>query len=183
MNAAVQDFEAIKSLACEIVVRLIPNAFQTMAGMDAAVGESIPQAGGSSSGRSVAGVIGWVGTLSGTGILECSPEFACTLANQMLGTTETTLSADALDAVAEMTNILFGGMKTELEKRLGSMALSIPTIVYGTDVEMRTSGELIATLPIKIGAFDLRVKLYMNSLEERRGALSQFWTVSCADKR
>jgi len=183
MDAAVTEFKAIKNLAAQIVVRLIPHAFQTMANVDAVVGAEMPETAMKSWGRSVAGVIGWVGSLSGTGILECSPEFACTLANLMLGTTETALSADALDAVAEMTNIVFGGMKTELERRVGNMALSIPTIVYGTDVEMRTSGELVAALPIKVGEFDLRVKLYMNNLEERRGALSQFWTVSCNDKR
>jgi CheY-specific phosphatase CheX len=178
MNS-VPEVAAIKSLATKTVMSLIPNAFLTMANVEAVVTSEDPVKDGQLAGRSVAGVIGWVGALSGTGILECSPEFACTLANQMLGTEETALSADALDAVAEMTNIVFGGMKTQLEKTFGAMALSIPTIIYGTDVEMRTSGELIAVLPITIGQNALRVKLYMNNLEEKRAALNQFWTISC----
>ena len=182
MKSAPTDPEKIKRIATEIVTRLVPNAFNTMAGMDALVGTESARDTLQSAGRSVAGVIGWVGALSGTGILESSPEFACTLANRMLGTTETTLSADALDAVAEMTNIVFGGMKTELEKHFGTMALSIPTIVYGTDVEMRTSGELVAALLITIEEYKLRVRLYMNNVEERRGTLNQFWTISCADE-
>jgi CheY-specific phosphatase CheX len=181
MKSAATDPEKTKSTAAEIVARLIPNAFSTMAGMEALVGTE--NAGNilHSAGRSVAGVIGWVGAVSGTGILESSPEFACTLANRMLGTTETALNADALDAVAEMTNIIFGGMKTELEKHFGAMALSIPTIVYGTDVEMRTSGDLATVLLITIEEYSLRVRLYIN-VEDRRGSLSQFWTISCADK-
>jgi len=142
-------------MARQTVINLIPRAFLTMANVEAVVGaEAAERAGGSR--RSVAGVIGWVGSLSGTGILECSPEFACTLAHLMLGIEETSLSEDALDAVAEMINIVFGGMKTELEKCFGAMALSIPTMIYGTDVEMRTSGELIAVLPISIGEHSLR---------------------------
>jgi CheY-specific phosphatase CheX len=185
MSVQQVDISSIKQLAAETVGGLIPNAFLTMANVEAVVGANERDGrkdAARSAGRSVAGVIGWVGALSGTGILECSPEFACTLANLMLGTEATSLTEDALDAVAEMTNIVFGGMKTELEKHYGAMALSIPTIIYGTDVEMRTSGELITVLPIKIGDQLLHVKLYMNSLEEKRGALGQFWTISCAGR-
>jgi len=179
MDCNASDPSAIKELARQTVMRLIPHAFLTMANVEAVVGAEGPESAVGSTGRSVAGVIGWVGNLSGTGILECSPDFACTLANLMLGTEETCLSEDALDAVAEMTNIVFGGMKTELERCFGPMALSIPTIIYGTDVEMRTSGELVAVLPITIGEDALRVKLYMNRQEERRTPLGQFWTISC----
>jgi CheY-specific phosphatase CheX len=183
MDCGATSLDAIKARAAEIVTSVVPYAFRTMANVEAVIGTGTTETAIRSSGRGVAGVIGWVGSLSGTGILECTPEFACTLANLMLGTAETSLSEDALDAVAEMTNIVFGGMKTELEKCFGTMALSIPTIIYGTDIEMRTSGELITVLPIKIGEHALRVKLYMNNLEEKRTALSQFWTISCSDKR
>jgi CheY-specific phosphatase CheX len=166
-------------MAAEIVSRLIPNAFSTMAGMETEITVLNVEDNLASPGRSVAGVIGWMGALSGTGILESSPDFACALANRMLGTNETTLTPDALDAVAEMTNIVFGGMKTELEKRFGSMALSIPTIVDGTDIEMRTSGELVAVLRIVIEEHTVRVRLYMNSSDEKRGP---FWTISRTDK-
>ena len=172
------DPASIRRLAEQTIRDMIPHAFRTMANVEAVVGDEMPETLAGTSRRSVAGVIGWVGNLSGTGILECTPEFACTLANLMLGTDGTNLSEDALDAVAEMTNIVFGGMKTQLENCFGTMALSIPTIIYGTDVEMRTSGDLIAVLPIKISEHALRVKLYMNHLEEKR-ALSQFWTISC----
>lgn len=182
MDCSSSDASAVRDTARRSVMKLIPHAFLTMANVEAVIGTENPECSIGNSRRSVAGVIGWVGSLSGTGILECSPEFACILANLMLGTEETSLSEDALDAVAEMTNIVFGGMKTELERCYGMMALSIPTIVYGTDVEMRTSGELIAVLPIGIGEHSLRVKVYMNRQDERRSALSQFWTISCAAK-
>lgn len=171
------------ALARQIVIGLIPRAFLTMANVEAVVEPEMVEIPASGPRRSVAGVIGWVGTLSGTGILECSPDFACTLANRMLGTERTALSEFALDAVSEMTNIVFGGMKTELERCFGAMALSIPTIVYGTDVEMRTSGELVAALPIRIGPEVMQLKLYMNRPDEARTAMSQYWTISCANKQ
>jgi CheY-specific phosphatase CheX len=180
MDCGANDPVAVRSLAAQIVTGLIPHAFLTMANVEAVIGTDIGAGDVRSAGRSVAGVIGWVGSLSGTGILECSPEFACTLANLMLGTDESTLNEDALDAVAEMTNIVFGGMKTELEKCLGAIALSIPTIISGADIEMRTSGELITVLPVQIGEHTLRVKLFLNHLGERRTALSQFWSISAA---
>lgn len=180
MDCGSNDPVAVRRLAEQIVTGLIPRAFQTMANMEAVIETESREAGIRSSGRSVAGVIGWVGSLSGIGIIECTPEFACILANRMLGTQETALNEDALDAVAEMTNIVFGGMKTELEKCFGAMALSIPTIIYGTDVEMRTCGQLITLLHVEIGEHALRVKLFLNNLDERRTALSQFWTISSA---
>ncbi|GGH09661.1 chemotaxis protein CheX [Silvibacterium dinghuense] len=173
------DLARAGELACEAIRKAVPHAFATMAGVDAVLdveadGQPVEQ-----DLRCVAGVIGWVGSLSGTGMLECTPEFACTLANLMLGTEEKTLTPEALDAVAEMTNIIFGCMKTDLEPLVGPMALSVPTIISGTDVQMRTSGERIAVFRIGVDASRLRVRLYLNQMEERRGALGQYWTLSC----
>ncbi|MFT4112090.1 chemotaxis protein CheX [Silvibacterium sp.] len=173
------DLARAGELACEAIRRAVPNAFTTMVGVDAVLEPELDGAPGGPEQRCVAGVIGWVGSLSGTGMLECTADFACTLANMMLGTEEETLTPEALDAVAEMTNIIFGCMKTDLEPAVGPMALSVPTIISGTDVEMRTSGEKIAVFKIGVDANRLRVRLYLNQIEDRRGALGQFWTLSC----
>lgn len=173
------DLAKAGELACEAIRKAVPHAFSTMVGVDAILEQEFESSSDDADQRSVAGVIGWVGSLSGTGMLECTADFACTLANLMLGTEEKTLTPEALDAVAEMTNIIFGCMKTDLEAIIGPMALSVPTIISGTDVQMRTSGEKIAVFKIGVDASRLRVRLYLNQLEERRGALGQFWTLSC----
>jgi len=126
----------------------------------------------------VAGFIGWVGNWNGTGIFECTPEFACKLSNLLLGTELTQLNEEALDAVAEMTNIIYGGMKAELETELGAMGLSTPTVVYGNDVGMRSTGEPFTVVPVVVDGCDLRLKLYMVRVEEKRNPLSHFWAAT-----
>jgi chemotaxis protein CheX len=172
------DAEAVKAKAVDSLRRSIASAFETMAGLTAQVGEEYIDHHGGGQGPNVAGIIGWVGNWNGTGILECLPEFACNLSNLMLGTEVTTLNEDVVDAVAEMTNIIFGGMKTELEADLGTMGLSTPTVIYGNDVGMRSTGEPFIILPVRIDEASLRIKLYMVRIEDKRHPLSHFWAAT-----
>jgi chemotaxis protein CheX len=178
MEGILTEPNAVLTEAANVLKRAIVHAFTTMAGMEAEVGETYPDRPTRVSGRNVAGFIGWVGNWNGTGVLECTPEFACKLANILLGTEDSNLSEDALDAIAEMTNIIFGEMKTELESGLGTMGLSTPTVVYGNDVGMRSTGDPFMVVPVRIEEAELRVKLYMVRVEEKRNPLSHFWAAS-----
>ena len=180
MNLAERSSAEVLKIAENAVRQSIETAFETMLGITVQCGTSCSKPPSSSVGRAVAGVIGWVGCWNGTGILECSPEVACTLANAMLGTDLMTISEDALDAVAEMANIVFGGMKTELEGVLGSMGLSTPTVIYGNEVGMRSAGEAFVTIPVLWEDQALEVKLYMAKVEDKRQVLNHFWAASCA---
>ena len=57
----------------------------------------------------------------------------------MLTTEATYVNEEVLDAVAELTNIIIGNVKTELESRLGPLGLSIPTVVYGRNFRIKTA--------------------------------------------
>jgi CheY-specific phosphatase CheX len=111
--------------------------------------------------RTVAGMIGWVGKWSGTGIVDCSPECACLITKLMLGTDGDILNEDALDVVAEVANVIFGGMKTELEAELGPIGLGLPTVIYGTEMGMRCFGMAHTILPVQLHEHTIYVKLYM----------------------
>ena len=50
------------------------------------------------------------------------------------------IDEDVLDAVAEVTNMIIGNVKTALENRLGAMGLSTPTVIYGRNFQTRSSG-------------------------------------------
>ena len=50
------------------------------------------------------------------------------------------INEDVLDAVAEVTNMIIGNVKTELEARVGPMGLSTPTVIYGRNFQTRSSG-------------------------------------------
>ena len=45
-----------------------------------------------------------------------------------------------LDAVAEITNMIIGSVKTDLEAELGPLGLSIPTVVFGRNFKTRSAG-------------------------------------------
>ena len=58
----------------------------------------------------------------------------------MLMTEATAVNEDVLDAVAELTNMIIGSVKTELESQLGPLGLSIPTVVFGRNFKTRSAG-------------------------------------------
>jgi chemotaxis protein CheX len=170
----------ISQFAVEALQEVVPNIFLTMAEMDVQLGAEYINRHGAGSGRKVAGIIGWVGNWNGTGIFECSPEVACQLTNAMLGTQADSLNEDTLDAVAELTNIIFGSMKTRLESKLGVTGLSTPTVIFGNDVGMRSSGDAFTVIPIQIGEDCIQLKVYIIQMEEKRSTFSHFWAASCS---
>jgi chemotaxis protein CheX len=58
----------------------------------------------------------------------------------MLMTETASVNDEVLDAVAELTNMIIGGVKTGLEATLGPLGLSIPTVVYGRNFKARGAG-------------------------------------------
>jgi chemotaxis protein CheX len=55
--------------------------------------------------------------------------------------TETSsIDEDVLDAVAEITNMVIGSVKTDLEALLGPLGLSIPTVVFGRNFSTKSAG-------------------------------------------
>ena len=88
----------------------------------------------------VVSFIGLAGSWAGTGSIVCSPAVACRVCTQMLMTEATVVNEDVLDAVAELTNMIIGGVKTELEKQLGPLGLSIPTVVFGRNFKTKGAG-------------------------------------------
>ena len=41
------------------------------------------------------------------------------------------MNEEVLDAMAQLTNMIVGSVKVELESKLGPLGLSVPTVVYG----------------------------------------------------
>lgn len=88
----------------------------------------------------VVSFIGVAGSWSGTGTLTCSPATACRLCSQMLMAEYPTVSEEVLDAVAELTNMIIGNVKSNLERHLGPLGLSIPTVVFGRNFKTKSAG-------------------------------------------
>jgi chemotaxis protein CheX len=88
----------------------------------------------------VVSLIGLAGPWVGSGSLSCTAEFACKIASQLLDTQYPSMNEDVLDAVAEVTNMIIGNVKSALEDRLGAMGLSTPTVIYGRNFQTRSAG-------------------------------------------
>ncbi len=84
-------------------------------------------------------VIGLAGKWAGTGSVLCSANFACLMSSKFLMAEYTAVDDDVLDAVAEITNMIIGNVKTVLEEKLGDMGLSTPTVIFGRNFQTRTA--------------------------------------------
>ena len=49
------------------------------------------------------------------------------------------MDEQVLDSVGEITNMIVGGFKNLLEARVGSLQMSIPSVIHGKNISMRDS--------------------------------------------
>ena len=116
------------------------NVFATMLGGELGPGTDSVALGVPESTGGVVSFIGIAGSWAGTGSLACSSAMACALCSQLLLSETTEVNEEVLDAVAELTNMIIGGVKSELERYVGPLGLSIPTVVFGHNFRTRSVG-------------------------------------------
>jgi chemotaxis protein CheX len=111
-----------------------------MLGVEVAPGETTVEGVKPDLDCEVISFIGIAGSWEGAGSLSCSAALACRVCANMLMTEATAINEEVLDAMAELTNMIVGNVKTELESKLGPLGLSVPTIVYGRNFKTKTAG-------------------------------------------
>lgn len=79
----------------------------------------------------VSGIIGLSGRAAGTVILSLSKEVALGAASAMMGEPQSNINRDVLDVIAELTNMVAGGAKTQLAQY--EMSISLPNVIIGKD--------------------------------------------------
>lgn len=146
------------------LVRMVSAAsgdvFTTMLAMDPVPGEAYIDSAPSLLTNGVVSLVGLAGTWVGTGSISCTAPFACKIASQLMMSEYDAVNDEVLDAVAEVTNMIIGNVKTGLEERLGAMGLSIPTVIYGRNFTSRTVGKQSWTVvPFHLGEERLEVQL------------------------
>jgi chemotaxis protein CheX len=126
------------------LIRSAGDVFSTMLGAELSFSEvtvdGTVDGKGSEPTDGVVSFIGIAGSWAGTGSLTCSPAMACRICAAMLMTEAPAVNEDVLDAVAEITNMIIGSVKTDLEAELGPLGLSIPTVVFGRNFKTRSAG-------------------------------------------
>jgi len=128
----------------EIIVKSLTQStlqvFSTMLGVEIQCGEASVKAGMPEANEGVISFIGLAGSWAGTGSVSCTPLLACRICAQMLMCEANAVNEEVLDTVAELTNMIIGSVKTELEQHLGPLGLSIPTVVYGRNFKTKSAG-------------------------------------------
>ena len=116
------------------------NVFSTMLGVELADRQIKVEGTAPEHNDGVVSFIGIAGSWAGTGSVSCSPQMACRICSQLLMTETSSVDEDVLDAVAELTNMIIGSVKTDLESHLGPLGLSLPTVVFGHNFKTRSAG-------------------------------------------
>ncbi len=116
------------------------DVFSTMLGMEIEAQPAFVDKTAPGSTDGVVSLIGLAGKWVGTGSISCSAEFAIRISSQLLMTEFQAVDPDVLDAVAEVTNMIIGNVKTAIEEVLGPLGLSIPTVIYGRNFTTRSMG-------------------------------------------
>ena len=144
----------------------VDEVFGTMIGLAAAPGsvytEDLPKA----QGEGVVTLIGLTGPWIGAGSISCTPELACKLSSALLMDEFTSINKDVLDAMAEITNMVFGNVKTVLETQLGPMGLSIPTVVFGRNFATNSAGQVWSVIPYEVESETMDVKICLSPQSE-----------------
>ncbi len=161
-----------------IVAHVINGAkqvFETMIGEEIEPGADYVENSAPQPSEAVVALIGMGGAAwMGTGMVTCQPTLACKLASGMLMAEYVGVNEDVLDAMAEIANMVFGHVKTEVEEELGGLALSIPTVVFGRNFITRSVGQQDwSVIPIKVGSqtMELRICMTPNRVPRSAGRL------------
>ena len=82
----------------------------------------------------ISGIIGLSGVVAGTVVLTMSKELALKCASVMLMDEYKEFNADVFDAVGELTNVVAGNAKAQLEEY--KLSLSLPNVINGNETEL-----------------------------------------------
>ncbi|SPE41655.1 putative chemotaxis protein CheX [Candidatus Sulfopaludibacter sp. SbA3] len=130
----------LQEFIVESIRQSAAQVFSTMLGSELGSGVFSLENGTPESNDGVVSFIGVAGSWAGTGSISCSPTLACHICAHMLMTESTSVDEEVLDAVAELTNMVIGSVKTDLEGQLGPLGLSIPTVVFGRNFRAKSAG-------------------------------------------
>jgi len=106
------------------------EVLKKMAFLDAVPGKASVKKDETASGD-VSGIIGITGDAVGSLALSFSEKCICRIVSNMLGEEHHEVTKDIIDAVGELTNMISGASRTQLEKMGMAVYAAIPTVVHG----------------------------------------------------
>jgi len=134
------DTIAMREKVVNAVLTSTESVFSTMLGLELTAGDVYDNSGAANPTDGVVSLIGLAGPWMGTGSIACSPSLACKISGALLMSEYAAVDDEVLDAVAEVTNMVIGNVKTILEEEVGAMGLSIPTVIFGKNFATKSVG-------------------------------------------
>jgi len=86
----------------------------------------------------VTSMVGLAGQLCGILSVRCTRKLAALMASKMLGTDSDTAGPEIPDACGEICNMVAGNFKNKISGLSDGCMLSVPTVVTGSDYQMRS---------------------------------------------
>jgi chemotaxis protein CheX len=153
----------VQDIVLDSILRSTADVFSTMMGIQVGAGVTAIEHGVPEANDGVVSFIGVAGAAwAGTGTVTCSPALACRICSLMLMNEVAAVDEEVLDAVAELTNMIVGSVKNDLEAHIGPLGLSIPTVVYGRNFKTKSAGSadwMVVRFPCEGGTLIVKVFL------------------------
>ena len=132
--------EEMQVLVIDGLRQSVDGLCSTMLGCEVTPGRAQMLAHPLQEAEGVIALVGMAGPWFGTGAILCKPDLACRIAGAMLMSEYDTVNDDVLDAIAEVSNMVIGNLKTLIEEKVGPMGLSTPTIIHGASFTTKIGG-------------------------------------------
>jgi chemotaxis protein CheX len=140
----------------------VQRVFKTMLGLDIVMGKPILKTSARSSGD-VTGVIGFAGDKKGIFNLAFSTAGAIFVYKKIVAEDASSVTPDVVDAIGELTNIIWGQTRVEIEKVGYKLNAALPTVVVGHDVEINFITKLpVVSLPFTFQADGAQENLFLD---------------------
>ena len=157
------------------------EVLKKMAFMDAVPGKPYLKKEETASGD-VSGIIGITGDAIGSLALSFSEKCICKIVSNMLGEEHHEVTRDIIDAVGELTNMISGASRTQLEKMGMAVYAAIPTVVHGqghTITHILKSPSIVIPFSTAAGPFFIDVCIKTTEAGEKSAVI---WRCRCPDR-
>ena len=124
------EIRAVKENIVKDIAVATETLFKTMVAMDLKYNSS-SLAEETHIDTDISGFVSFMGKYHGTIGIFCSKEFALKIASSMLMEEMAEVTADVIDTVGEISNMIAGNVKTKITENYGEMELSVPIVMLG----------------------------------------------------
>lgn len=121
-------YQPIKAAYINPFILAMTSTFRTMLGVEVRR-EQLYMKSGSQPSLEISGIIGLSGKAKGTVVLSMSAYVAMEVTAALLGERTGCVDAQVIDAVGELTNIVAGSAKAQLESL--ELSVSLPSVICG----------------------------------------------------